>query len=112
MKFPRFQEQNNLSDFVQGAGTRGLLFIPPLLRYIFWRDFGYDRIPVNTRHSAYISRREYQGSSLALSGWVYYHISNAMQYHNTALQTTALVMHDSNTFFYGVLHFLMALRIS
>ena len=26
-------------------------------------------------------------------------VSNAMQYHNTTLETTALVMHDSNTFF-------------
>ena len=33
------------------------------------------------------------------SGWVYYRISYAMQYSNTALETTALVMHDSNTFF-------------
>ena len=32
-------------------------------------------------------------------GWVYYCISNAMQYSNTAIETTALVMHDSNTFF-------------
>ena len=35
----------------------------------------------------------------ALTGWVYYRISNAMQYSNTALETTALVMHDSNNFF-------------
>ena len=42
---------------------------------------------------------------------IYYHISNA-QYHNTALETTVLVMHDFNTFFYGLLHFLMALQIS
>ena len=47
-----------------------------------------------------------------ISGWVYCHIYNAMQYHNTALETTALVMHDSNTFFYGVPPSLMALRIS
>ena len=47
-----------------------------------------------------------------IPGWVYYHICNAMQCHNTALETSALVMHDSNAFFYGVLHFLMALRIS
>ena len=46
------------------------------------------------------------------AGWVYCNIYNAMQYHNTALETTALVMHDSNTFFYGVPPFLMALRIS
>ena len=45
-------------------------------------------------------------------GWVYCHIYNAMQYHNTALETTALVMHDSNAFFYGVPPFLMALQIS
>ena len=49
---------------------------------------------------------------LNISGWVYYCISNAMQYSNTALDTTALVMHDSNTFFYVVPLFLMALRIS
>ena len=35
-----------------------------------------------------------------LSGWIYYHIFNAMQYSNTALETTALVMYDPNTFFY------------
>ena len=45
-------------------------------------------------------------------GWVYYHISNAMKYSNTALETTALVMYDPNTFFYTVPRFLMALRIS
>ena len=43
---------------------------------------------------------------------VYYHISNAIQYSNTALETTALVMHDSDTFFYVVPLFLMAQRIS
>ena len=47
--------------------------------------------------------------SSQLAGWVYCHIYNAMQYSNTALETTALVMHDSNTFFYGVPPFLMAL---
>ena len=29
-------------------------------------------------------------------GWVYYHISNAMQCSNTALETTALVIYDPN----------------
>ena len=44
--------------------------------------------------------------SVVLStGWVYYHISNAMQDSNTALETTALVMHDSNTFFLCVTTF-------
>ena len=33
---------------------------------------------------------------------VHYHISNAMQYSNTALETTTLVMYDPNTFFYVV----------
>ena len=47
-----------------------------------------------------------------VASWVYYHISNAMQYSNTALETTALVMYDPNTFFYVVPLFLMALRIS
>ena len=45
-------------------------------------------------------------------GWVYYCISNAMQYSNSALETTALVMHDSNTSFNVVPLFLMALRLS
>ena len=34
-----------------------------------------------------------------LLGWVYNRIFNAMQYFDTALQTTALVMHDSKTYF-------------
>ena len=46
------------------------------------------------------------------TGWVYYHIFNAMQYPNTALETTALVMYDPNTFSCVVPLFLMALRIS
>ena len=50
-------------------------------------------------------------STQGTPGWVYYHIS-AMQYSNMALETTALVMYDSNTFFYAVQVFLMALRIS
>ena len=41
---------------------------------------------------------------LYLADWVYYHISNAMQYQNTALDTTALVMHDSNHFSYVFLY--------
>ena len=41
-----------------------------------------------------------------------YCISNAMQDSNTALEATALVMHDANTFFYVVLLFLVALQIS
>ena len=36
-----------------------------------------------------------------LTGWVYYRISNAMQYSNLALETTALVIHDSNKFYQG-----------
>ena len=60
---------------------------------------------------------EYRLKSLAdillyISGWVYYCISNAMHYSNTALETTALVMHDCNTFFCVGPLFLMALRIS
>ena len=47
-----------------------------------------------------------------LPGWVYPHISNAMQYSNTALKPTAVEMHGSNTFFYVVTHFLMVRRIS
>ena len=35
----------------------------------------------------------------------------AMQYSNTALETTTLVMYDPNTFFYVVPLFLMALRL-
>ena len=42
-----------------------------------------------------------------LAGWVYCHIYNVMQYHNTALDTTALVMHDSNTFIYGFANFIL-----
>ena len=34
-------------------------------------------------------------------GWVYYHISNAMQYSNTTMEI-ALVMYDPNTFFFVV----------
>ena len=41
------------------------------------------------------------GHSETLAGWVYYHISNAMQYSIRALGTTALVMQDSNMFFQG-----------
>ena len=33
-----------------------------------------------------------------LPGWVYYHIHNAMQYSNTALKTTSLVVYDSKSF--------------
>ena len=51
-------------------------------------------------------------SKASYTGWVYYYISNVMQYSNTALETTALVMYDHNTFFYVVPLFLMALRIS
>ena len=43
---------------------------------------------------------------------VYYHISNAMQYSNTALETTALVMYDPNMLFYLAPLFLLALRFS
>ena len=45
-------------------------------------------------------------------GWVYYHISNAMQHSNMALETTALVMYDTYTFFYVVLLFLTDQQIS
>ena len=47
-----------------------------------------------------------------LLGWEYYHFSNIMQYSNTALETTALVMYDPNTFFHMVPFFLMTLQIS
>ena len=47
-----------------------------------------------------------------LPGWVYSHISNATQYSSTALEDTPLMICDSNTFFYVVPLFLMALRIS
>ena len=50
--------------------------------------------------------------TFSLSGWVYYHVSNAMQYSNTTPETTALVTYDPNTFFYMVLLFLMTLQIS
>ena len=36
---------------------------------------------------------------ISLLGLVYYHISNAMQYSNTALEANLLVMHDPNTCF-------------
>ena len=42
----------------------------------------------------------------------YNDVSNAMQYSNTAMETTAYVMHDSDTFFYVVPLFLVDLRIS
>ena len=41
--------------------------------------------------------------------WEYYHISNAMQYSNTTLETTSLAMYDFNTVFYVVPLFPMAL---
>ena len=40
-------------------------------------------------------------------GWEYYHISNAMQYSNTALENTSLVMYNLCDAL-----FLMALQIS
>ena len=46
------------------------------------------------------------------TGWVYYHVSNAMQYSNTALETTALVMYDPNTLLYVVPFVVMALPTS
>ena len=46
-----------------------------------------------------------------LTGWAYYHISNATQYSNTALETTASVMYHPDKFSYMVPLFLMALRI-
>ena len=54
-----------------------------------------------------------------VSGWVYYHISDAMYYSNTALETTALMMHDTSTFFlygatfsYGTANFINIYDIS
>ena len=44
------------------------------------------------------------------TGLVYYQTSNAMQYSNTVLETTKLVMCDPNTFFYVVSLFIMALQ--
>ena len=40
---------------------------------------------------------------------LYYHISNAMQYSNAALENTSLVMYDSKSFSYRMPLFLMAL---
>ena len=51
-------------------------------------------------------------SLFILSGWGYYHISNAMQYSNAALETTSLVMCDCKSFFYEFPLLLMALRTS
>ena len=48
---------------------------------------------------------------LYLTGWEYYPISKAMQYSNTALETTSLVMYDSKSFSYVLPFFVMALRI-
>ena len=42
-----------------------------------------------------------------LSGWVYYHNSNVMQYSNMALETTALVMYDPYAFFSLRCHFFL-----
>ena len=47
-----------------------------------------------------------------IPGVIYNLISNAVQYSDTALETTPLVMCDSNTFFYVVPLFLMTLQIS
>ena len=47
-----------------------------------------------------------------ISGVGYYHISNAMQYSNTALEVIALVMYGPKMFFYMVPLVLMTLRIS
>ena len=49
--------------------------------------------------------------SMYTSGWVYYYVSNAMQYSNTALENTSIVLHDSKSFSYWLPLFLMALRI-
>ena len=46
---------------------------------------------------------------LCVSGRVYYHISAAMQYSNMALETTALVIYDPNTFFFMITLFIMGL---
>ena len=46
----------------------------------------------------------------AISGWEYYRISDAMQYSNTALEPTSLVMYDSKSFSYVLPLFLMGLR--
>ena len=53
-----------------------------------------------------------QCPAMQLPCWVYYQITNGMQYSNTALETTPLVMGDSNKLFNVVPLFLMALRIS
>ena len=47
-----------------------------------------------------------------LTGWGYYHISNAMQYSYMALEKNSLVMYDSKSFSYRIPLFLMPLRIS
>ena len=52
------------------------------------------------------------GKQFKSTCWGYYHISNAMQYSNTALETTTLVIYDPNRVFYVVFLFLMALGIS
>ena len=45
-------------------------------------------------------------------GYITILLVNALQYSNTVLETTTLVMYDPNTFFYVVPLFLMALRTS
>ena len=47
-----------------------------------------------------------------LSGWGYYHTSNAMHDTNTAYKTGVYSMQDSNMVSYVVPHFLIALQIS
>ena len=46
------------------------------------------------------------------TGCGYYYFSNALYDHNTAQETGLYSMQDSDTVFYVVLHFLIALRIS
>ena len=55
--------------------------------YIFSRIFKKHELSENIYNA--------KVSTFTVSSLVYYHISNAMQYSNTALETTALVMHDS-----------------
>ena len=80
--------------------------------WIFQCLIPMDNHPKNSRHMHGCESPSGHGPLGPLPGWGYYHMSIAMQYSNTALETTALVMHDSNTFFYVVSLLLMTLRIS
>ena len=63
-------------------------------------------------HGTLQVEREISLFPLLSADWGYYHISNAMQYSNTALETKSLVMHDSKSFFYEFPLLLMALQTS